>query len=87
VLALKAWFQQQLARVLAKATIAENIRHAQNQRDGFTRFLDDGRIKLDTNIVERSIRVLIRRRGGLCWPLPPRLFGCRLRRSVGRDRR
>ncbi len=59
VLALKAWFEQQLARVSAKATIAEHIRYALNHWDGLTRFLDDGRIELDTNIVERSIRPLV----------------------------
>src|SRR6202049_304176 len=59
VLALKAWFEQQLARVSAKATIAEDIRYALNHWDGLIRFLDDGRIELDTNIVERSIRPLV----------------------------
>jgi transposase len=30
-----------------------------NHWDGLTRFLDDGRIELDTNIVERSIRPMV----------------------------
>jgi len=34
------------------------MRHI-NHWDGLTRFLDDGRIELDTNIVERSIRPLV----------------------------
>jgi hypothetical protein len=59
VLALKAWFEWQLTRVSAKATIAEDIRYALNHWDGLTRFLDDGRIELDTNIVERSIRPIV----------------------------
>ena len=59
MLALKTWFEQQLARVSAKATIAEDIRYALNHWDGLTQFLDDGRIELDTNIVERSIRPLV----------------------------
>jgi hypothetical protein len=42
-----------------KSTIAEHIRYALNHWDGLTRFLDDGRIELDTNIVERSIRPLV----------------------------
>jgi hypothetical protein len=45
--------------VSAKATIAEDIRYALNHWDGLTRFLDDGRIELDSNIVERSIRPLV----------------------------
>jgi transposase len=59
VLALKAWFEQQLARLSAKTTLAEDIRYALNHWDGLTRFLDDGRIELDTNIVERSIRPIV----------------------------
>ena len=59
MLALKAWFEQQLTRVSGKATTAEHIRYALNHWDGLTRFLDDGRIELDTNIVERSIRPLV----------------------------
>jgi len=59
VLALKAWLEQQLARVSAKATIAEDIRYGLNHWDGLTRFLDDGRIELDTNIVERSMRPIV----------------------------
>jgi transposase len=59
VLELKVWFEQQLTRVSGKATIAEHIRYALNHWDGLTRFLDDGRIELDTNIVERSIRPLV----------------------------
>jgi len=59
VLAFKAWLEQQLARVSAKATIAEDIRYALNHWDGLTRFLDDGRIELDSNIVERSMRPIV----------------------------
>ena len=57
--ALRAWLEQQLARVSGKAVIAEHIRYALNHWDGLARFLDDGRIELDTNIVERSIRPLV----------------------------
>jgi transposase len=59
VLALKVWLEQQLIRVSGKATIAEDIRYALNHWDGLVRFLDDGRIELDTNIVERSIRPIV----------------------------
>jgi len=59
VLALRDWFELQLTRVSGKATIAGDIRYALNHWDGLTRFLDDGRIELDTNIVERSIRPLV----------------------------
>ena len=59
VLALKAWFEQQLARVSGKSLIAEAIRYALHHWDGLIRFLDDGRIELDTNAVERGIRPIV----------------------------
>jgi len=59
VLALKAWLEHQLTRVSAKATIADEIRYGLNHWDGLVRFLDDGRIELDTNIVERGIRPIV----------------------------
>jgi transposase len=59
VLALETWLKQQLARVSGKSLIAEAIRYGLNHWDGLTRFLDDGRIELDTNIVERSIRPIV----------------------------
>jgi transposase len=59
VLELKRWFEQQLASVSGKSLIAEAIRYGLNHWDGLTRFLDDGRIELDTNIVERGIRPIV----------------------------
>jgi transposase len=59
VLALKTWFEQQLMRVSGKFLIAEAIRYGLNHWDGLVRFLDDGRIELDTNIVERGIRPIV----------------------------
>jgi transposase len=59
VVALRAWLEHQLTCVSAKATIADEIRYGLNHWDGLTRFLDDGRIELDTNIVERGIRPIV----------------------------
>jgi len=59
VLALKTWLDEQLARVSAKSVIAEAIRYGLNHWDGLTRFLEDGRIELDTNIVERGVRPIV----------------------------
>lgn len=56
VLALETWLQEQLARVSGKSVIADAIRYGLNHWDGLVRFLEDGRIELDTNIVERSMR-------------------------------
>jgi transposase len=59
VLELKTWLEQQLTRVSGKSPIAEALRYGLNHWDGLTEFLDDGRIELDTNIVERSIRPIV----------------------------
>jgi transposase len=56
VMALRDWLETQLSKVSAKSPIAEAIRYGLNHWDGLVRFLDDGRIELDTNIVERSMR-------------------------------
>ncbi len=45
-------------QVSAKSKIGEAIRYALTRWDGLTRFIDDGRIDLDSNTVERSIRPL-----------------------------
>ena len=54
--AFKAFLDRQLARVSKKSPIADAIRYGINHWQGLTRFLDDGRIDLDSNIVERSMR-------------------------------
>ncbi len=56
VLAFKIWIEEQLVRVSVKSAIAEAIRYGLNHWEGLARFLDDGRIELDTNIVERAMR-------------------------------
>lgn len=54
--ALRPWLEAKLAAVSGKSTIAEAIRYALARWDGLIRFLDDGRIEIDSNVVERSIR-------------------------------
>ena len=39
-----------------KTKLATAIRYALSRWNGLTRFLDDGRIEIDSNVVERSIR-------------------------------
>jgi transposase len=53
---LEAWLRQKLALISQKIKLAEAIRYTQSHWVGLTRFIDDGRIEMDTNIVERSIR-------------------------------
>src|SRR5271155_1992928 len=54
--ALKSFFEKQLGRVSGKSPIAKALRYGLSHWEGLTRFLDDGRIDLDSNIVERSMR-------------------------------
>src|SRR5436309_12427738 len=56
VAALKTWLEKTLAQVAAGSSIAQAIRYGLNHWDGLVRFLDDGRIEIDSNTVERSMR-------------------------------
>jgi hypothetical protein len=53
---LRVWFEAQIAKLPARGPTAEAIRYALNHWDGLERFLEDGRIELDTNSVERAMR-------------------------------
>jgi transposase len=53
---LRTWLDAQLAKIPRRARIAEAIRYALKLWSGLRLFLDDGRIEIDTNVVERSIR-------------------------------
>src|SRR5204863_7714577 len=53
---LRLSLEAQLAADSGKSTIAGAIRYALSRWEGLTRFLDDGRIEIDSNVVERSIR-------------------------------
>ena len=54
--AMKLWLQQRHAELSRKSPLAEAIGYPLNQWDGLTRFVDDGRIEIDSNTVERSMR-------------------------------
>src|ERR1700761_6488442 len=54
--ALRAWLEKTLAQVPRGSTIAKAIRYTLNQWDGLVRFIDDGRIEIDSNTVERAMR-------------------------------
>ncbi len=54
--ALLAWFELQLAQLPGRSRLAEAIRYALGRWTSLGRFLDDGRVDLDTNPVERAIR-------------------------------
>lgn len=50
------WLHAKLARISQKTRLAEAIRYALSRWAGLTRFLDDGRVEIDSNVVERAIR-------------------------------
>jgi hypothetical protein len=54
--ALEPWLRTKLGLISQKGKLAEAINYALSRWEGLTRFLDDGRIELDNNTVERSIR-------------------------------
>jgi hypothetical protein len=56
VTALRIWFEAQVAKLPARGPTADAIRYALNHWDGLERFLEDGRIELDNNSVERAMR-------------------------------
>ena len=56
--ALHPWLQDQLERISSGSKIAEAIRYTLNHWDGLLLYLDDGRIEIDSNTIERSIRPL-----------------------------
>ena len=79
--ALKAWLEKTLAQLAGGSSIAQAIRYALNRWDGLVRFLDDGRIEINSNTVERAMRpIALNRKNahspaatkgqktGRCWP-------------------
>lgn len=56
--ALEPWLRAKLDLISHKTKLAEAIRYALSRWDGLCRFAEDGRIEIDNNIVERSIRPL-----------------------------
>jgi transposase len=49
-------WEKELPRLSGKSKLAEAIRYALSRRTALERFLTDGRIEIDSNIVERAIR-------------------------------
>jgi transposase len=49
-------WETELPRLSGKSKLAEAIRYAISRRTALERFLSDGRIEIDSNIVERAIR-------------------------------
>jgi transposase len=54
--ALHAWLHDHIGRVSSASDLAKAIGYAIRHWSGLTVFLDDGRVEMDTNVVERAIR-------------------------------
>ena len=64
---MRPWLEMELGRVPPAGPLAEAIRYALARWPALTRFLDDGRIELDNNPVERAIRPIAMHES-LCTP-------------------
>jgi transposase len=53
---LKAWLEATLTKLSAKTDLAAAMRYGLGRWDALTRYLHDGRIEIDNNAAERSIR-------------------------------
>lgn len=56
--ALKLYLEEQLTRVSGKMPVAKAIRYLLSHWDGLCVFLDDGRVEIDSNTVERRHRTV-----------------------------
>lgn len=54
--ALHAWLEDHVKHVSAVSDLAKAMRYALRHWPGLIVFLDDGRVEMDTNVVERAIR-------------------------------
>ena len=72
-----AWLEEQRSRVSARSRLGEKLAYIARHWDGLRVFLDDGRVEIDSNAVENSIRPLALNRknalfaghdeGGVAW--------------------
>ena len=56
--ALKPWLMDRLSEISAKSTLAKAIRYTLGHWNGLGVFLTDGRVEVDNNTVERTIRAI-----------------------------
>ncbi len=56
--AMQPWLSALQSSVLPKSPLGEAIRYTLRQWDALTRFLEDGRVAIDNNLVERQMRTV-----------------------------
>nr|WP_235000510.1 IS66 family transposase [Virgibacillus dakarensis] len=57
--AFSAWLREQTPRVLPKSALGEAIKYCRNQWERLSGFLQDGRLEIDNNRAERSIKPFV----------------------------
>jgi len=55
---LREWLRQTLARVSKKSELAKAVSYILTRWTAFTRYRDDGRLEIDNNAAERSLRAV-----------------------------
>lgn len=66
ITAFKIWLDQARSRVSAKSPTGEALKYIAKYWEGLILFLDDGRIEMDSNAVERTIRpIALQRKNAL----------------------
>jgi transposase len=89
--ALRPWLEAQLEMLPSGSDLARHIKYGLKRWQGLTRFLDDGRLEMDTNAVENAIRPIPLTRknalfagsddGAVTWARMASLIGtCKLNR-------
>jgi transposase len=56
IAAMKIWLKAELNRIPPRGALADAIRYALSRWNALGRYLDDGRIEIDNNTVERAVR-------------------------------
>jgi transposase len=56
---LKQWFEETLGKLSRKSDTTKAIRYALGRWDALLRFCDDGRLEIDNNAAERSLRAVV----------------------------
>ena len=56
---LREWLRQTLGRVSKKSELAKAVSYILTRWTAFTRYRDDGRIEIDNNAAERSLRAVV----------------------------
>ena len=80
---LEMWLREKLDCVSRKSKLAEAIRYALSRWDGLCRFIEDGRVEIDSNVVERSIRPIALNRTHLVMSLKNKACLAGVRRAAG----